>query len=72
MAGVAGLLGLIGSAIVYTIGELPTVYKVLAWTDRIKVWAFETSTYPNYGVAISNIGDGPIILSHISLYYYGG
>lgn len=71
VAGIAGLIGLIGSAIAYIIGELPTIHKVIAWQDRVQLWDFRSviNSLDDFNIAISNIGDGPVILSSIIVYY---
>ena len=71
VAGIAGLIGLVGSAMVFVISNLPEVYKILAWKDRIKIWQFNSQSQ-NFHTIISNTGDGPVIVSAIVLYSSNG
>jgi hypothetical protein len=67
----AGLIGLVGSAMVFVVSNLPEVYKILAWKDRIKIWQFDSQSQ-NFHTIISNTGDGPVIVSAIVLYSSNG
>ncbi|MGA8596990.1 MAG: hypothetical protein WB676_19945, partial [Bryobacteraceae bacterium] len=72
IAGIAGLIGLLGSAAAYIISETPNIYKLLMWNDEIKIWEFSARYYPNYTLSLSNVGDGPIIISTILLFWGKG
>lgn len=69
IAGIAGLIGLLGSAFVYIVSEIPNIYKILMWRDQIKLWEFSARYYPNFSLSLSNVGDGPIIVSSILIYW---
>jgi hypothetical protein len=72
IAGIAGLIGLLGSAAVYIISEVPNISKVLMWHDQIKLWEFSARYHPNFSLNLSNVGDGPIIVSTILIYWDRG
>lgn len=40
IAGIAGLIGIMGSAFAYIISEVPSIHKIIAWHDDIKIWNF--------------------------------
>jgi hypothetical protein len=69
IAGIVGLITLIGSAITYIISALPNIHKILFWHDEIKAWKFSTFYDANFTSVVSNIGDGPVILSQIEVFY---
>jgi hypothetical protein len=71
-AGLAGLIGLLGSAFAYFISEVPTLRKFFAWNDEVKIAKFEADDTKNFIVAAANIGDGSVILSSIVVEYRGG
>jgi hypothetical protein len=58
---------LVGSAMVFVVSNLPEVYKILAWKDRIQIWQFDSQS-KNFHTIISNTGDGPVIVSAIVVY----
>jgi hypothetical protein len=72
LAGLAGLLGLLGTAGVFVASKIPDLYKMMAWTDTVRVWDFESGLYPIFGAKISNVGDGPVLLSKILVRYGKG
>ena len=65
MAGIAGLISLVGSAGAFIVGEVPDLWRVLAWKDQVKVFDFETGLYPSFSVSLSNVGDGTVMVSQI-------
>jgi hypothetical protein len=67
IAGIAGLVSLVASAGAFVIGKLPELRKDLFWTDQVKVLEFESGLYPDYDVTLSNVGDGAVFVSKISV-----
>lgn len=65
IAGIAGLLSLLASALIFVVGKAPDVYKLLHWNDQVLVWSFDTGLYPDFSLTLSNTGDGPVIVSQI-------
>jgi hypothetical protein len=59
VAGIAGLIGLLGSAFAYVVSELPSVRKVIAWHDEVKVEEFEGFDTKNFSISATNTGDVP-------------
>ena len=56
LAGVAGLIGLVGSAFAFIVSDIPNMSKALAWKDQVKVWDFHGQFRPDFEAAISNMG----------------
>ena len=71
-AGLAGLIGLLGSAFAYIISEASSLRKFFAWNGEVKVAKFVAEDKNNFDVAASNVGDGSVILSSIVVEYRGG
>jgi hypothetical protein len=65
VAGIAGLISLVASAVTFIVGKIPDVYKMFNWRDQVTVWSFDTGLYPNFSITLSNTGDGPVIASQI-------
>jgi hypothetical protein len=73
LAGLVGLIGLLGSAFAYIITEVPELRKVLFWHDEVKIAQFQASVPRfHFAVTASNIGDGNIILMSIIVEGRGG
>jgi hypothetical protein len=63
LAGVVGIIALLGSASVYVVSKLPDVRRTLFWRDDIQVLAFKSEG----DLLVANRGDGEVYVSHISL-----
>jgi hypothetical protein len=69
-AGLAGLVGLFGSALTFTIGTSLQLYKSLKWTDRATVLKLR-SVGLFTELVIANSGDGPIFITDVDVGYRG-
>src|SRR5712692_9363005 len=72
MAGLTGFITLVAGALSFSVNQASQLYKGLFWRDNLQIVEFETRTYPDFRVVLSNGGDGPVWASKIILYWPGG
>ena len=62
LANVVGILSVAVAVATYVISALPELRRSMAWSESIRVLAFNSSEY-----SFANEGDGELFLSHISV-----
>ena len=63
VATIAGAISLVFAAGAYIISTLPGIKRTLTWRSDPRIVAFESQR----GVTVFNAGDGPLLLSHITI-----
>src|SRR5262249_32808315 len=69
LAGLAGFIALLGSAVVFMADRAAVVYRNLVWNDKVNVLYLRTALWPNFATTLSNTGDGPIFVVDITAFW---
>src|ERR1700752_2892685 len=72
LAGVSGVLALLGAAITFIATNWGEVSKRLFWRDSISLTHLDVVPDLRFNAVLSNTGDGPVFVSVVTIYWRGG
>jgi hypothetical protein len=71
LAGITGFIALIASAIAFVTDRTVDLYRSWEWKDEIQLISLETGLFPHFSAVLSNVGNGPVFVSYINLFWRG-